>query len=270
MNKQLGFIGCGNIAGAMIRGIVKKGTVEGRNIAVFDIHGEKTKAMSQECGVRAAQSAKQAVADADFVFVCVEPSGVAEVAEEIKGALKESAVVISPAAGVSAEKLSGYFGPSVKTLRIMPNLPITVGAGMTMICATDRIGKEELETIRQLILSFGNAEVLDEKYVNAFTACASSSPAMVFMLIEAMADAAVLMGLTRAQAYAITAKAVEGSAKMVSETGAHPAVLKDRVCSPGGTTIEMVASLEQSGLRGSVIEALDACHEKCELLSRKK
>ncbi len=242
----------------------------GTSITAYDIDGEKTAVLAKACGIRAAQSAQQAAADADFVFVCVEPSGISEVAREIKSALKNGAVVISAAAGVSTEKLNGYFGADVKTLRIMPNLPITVGAGITMICDSGRIGTKELEAIRQLILSFGAAEVLDEKYVNAFTACASSSPAMVFMLIEAMADAAVRMGLNRCEAYAIVAKAVEGSAKMVLETGAHPASLKDRVCSPGGTTIEMVSSLEEFGFRGGVIAALSACHEKCERLSQKK
>lgn len=254
----------------MIKGIIKKGTVACTDISVFDINGEKTKAMAKECGISAAANAKEAAAEADFVFVCVEPSGVEEVAEEIKNVMKKDAVVISPAAGVSAEKLARYFGSGVKTLRIMPNLPITVGEGITMICASERIKDRELETVKEIICSFGAAEVLDEKYVNAFTACASSSPAMVFMFIEAMADAAVQMGLSRAQAYTITAKAVEGSAKMVSETGVHPAALKDRVCSPGGTTIEMVAALEQSGFRGDVIAALDACVKKCELLSQRK
>jgi pyrroline-5-carboxylate reductase len=190
------------------------------------------------------------------------------VIEEIKDSLSEKQIVISVAAGVSLADLNTWLNAGTKVVRIMPNIPISVTEGLTMICETDVITKDELEYIIKVLSSFGKVEVMDEKYINAFVALASSSPGIVFVMIQAMADAAVAMGLSRKRSYKIVSQAVLGSAKMVVETGKHPGELKDMVCSPAGTTIDAIASLEESGFRYSIIKALKVGEEKCSRISK--
>lgn len=150
----------------------------------------------------------------------------------------------------------------------MPNTPAMVGQGVTAISPGDRFDKEELDNIIEIFSSFGRVEIVDEKLMDGVTAVSGSSPAYVFMMIEAMADAAVLEGIPRQQAYAMAAQTVMGSAKMVLDTGIHPAILKDNVCSPGGTTIEAVASLEKNGFRTAIIEAMKECANKSREMSK--
>jgi len=155
----------------------------------------------------------------------------------------------------------------VKIIRTMPNTPAMVCEGMTAVCPNPLVSKQELEYICKLLSSFGKAEVVAEYMMDAVVAVSGSSPAYVFMFIEAMADAAVKEGLPRDKAYKFAAQAVYGSAKMVLETGKHPAVLKDMVCSPAGTTIDAVEVLERNGFRSSVMQAMDACAKKAKALS---
>lgn len=145
----------------------------------------------------------------------------------------------------------------------MPNTPAMVLEGMTGVCHNSYVTAEELESALCILRAFGEAEVVPEKLMDAVVAVSGSSPAYVYMMIEAMADAAVAEGMPRAQAYKFAAKAVMGSAKMVLETGKHPGELKDMVCSPAGTTIEAVKVLEATGFRSSIMEAMEVCAEKC-------
>lgn len=162
------------------------------------------------------------------------------------------------------------FERKVKVVRVMPNTPALVGEGMSALCPNDIVTKEELEYIVTIFESFGKAEIVSEKLMDVVTAVSGSAPAYVYMFIEAMADAAVLDGMPRNQAYKFAAQAVYGSAKMVLETGMHPGALKDMVCSPGGTTIEAVATLEEKGLRTAVISAMRNCTKKSIEMSNSK
>jgi pyrroline-5-carboxylate reductase len=168
---------------------------------------------------------------------------------------------------VTIKKVEELLQRPLKVIRTMPNTPALVGMAMTALCPNKKVTEEELQQVKELFSSFGKAELLPESQINAFTSLCGSSPAWIFMAIEALADGAVLQGIPRDKAYPMVAQAVAGSAKMVLDSGEHPAVLKDRVCSPGGTTIEAVAQLEKDGLRASLIEAVRVCTAKADRLS---
>ena len=183
---------------------------------------------------------------------------------EKAGKINENTIIVSIAAGQSLEKMSAAFGKDkIKLIRVMPNTPALVGEGMSAVAPNGNITEEELKTVLDIFSSFGKAETISENLMDTVTAVSGSSPAYVFMFIEAMADAAVLAGMPRKQAYEMAAQAVLGSAKMILETGKHPGELKDMVCSPGGTTLEAVRVLEGHGLRSSVFEAVKACAAHC-------
>lgn len=268
MDKKLSFIGCGNIASAMIKGIVKSNILPPSSIIASDKNGEKLKIIKNDLNINVTLDNIEAAKQGDIIFLCVEPKMFQNVISQIKDHITEDKIIVSVAAGVSIADLCERFNEGTKIVRIMPNIPITVGEGIIMLCESDKIDEKELNELTEIIASFGKVEIMNEKYINAFTAVASSSPAFVYIMIEAMADAAVAMGLSRKRAYNITAQAVLGAAKMVLETGKHPGELKDMVCSPAGTTIDAIASLEKTGFRHSILQALKVGEEKCSRISK--
>ena len=181
--------------------------------------------------------------------------------EEIKDFVRDDQIIITIAPGKTLAWLEEQFGKKVKIVRTMPNTPAMVGEGMTAACPNKYVTEEELKHTVSILSAFGKVEVVPERLMDVVVSTSGSSPAYVFMFIEAMADAAVADGMPRAQAYKFAAQAVYGSAKMVLETGKHPGELKDMVCSPAGTTIEAVRVLERNGFRSAVIEAMKACTE---------
>ena len=191
----------------------------------------------------------------------VKPQFYASVIEEIKDVVREDQIIITIAPGKTLKWLEEQFGRPLKIVRTMPNTPAMVGEGMTAVCANERVTEEELGEVLTMLNAFGKTEVVPEHLIDVVVSTSGSSPAYVFMMIEAMADAAVADGMARPQAYKFAAQAVLGSAKMVLETGRHPGELKDMVCSPGGTTIEAVRVLEAKGFRSALIEAMKACAE---------
>ena len=204
---------------------------------------------------------KEVVEKADKFILSVKPQFYASVIEEIKDVVREDQIIITIAPGKTLEWLEEKFGKPVKIVRTMPNTPAMVGEGMTAVCANEKVTEEELDEVLTLLGAFGKTEVVSEHLIDVVVSTSGSSPAYVFMMIEAMADAAVADGMARPQAYKFAAQAVMGSAKMVLETGKHPGELKDMVCSPGGTTIEAVRVLEAKGFRSALIEAMKACAE---------
>ena len=198
---------------------------------------------------------------ADILFLAVKPIFFPEVIAEIKDAVKTDTLIISIAAGRNLQYLKDAFGrPELKLIRCMPNTPALVLEGCTGVCIGENVTEDETEQVLSLLRSFGIASVVPERLMDVVVGVSGSSPAYVFMFIEAMADEAVAAGMPRKQAYEFAAQSVLGSAKMVLETGKHPGELKDMVCSPGGTTIEAVRVLEEKGFRSS--DAMDACIEK--------
>ncbi len=259
---RIGFIGLGNMAKAMIGGMLKQGIASAEEIIGSAKTEETRRKIEKEYGIRIAADNRQAAEWADVLVLAVKPVFLREVISEIKETADEDKLVISIAAGKTMEWIEKEFGRKIKLIRCMPNTPALVGEGCTAICCNSGVPKEDEAFCLKLMESFGKAIVIPERLMDAAGAVGGSSPAFVFLFIEAMADGAVQAGMPRRQAYEFAAQAVLGSAKMVLETGMHPGALKDMVCSPGGTTIEGVKALEKGGMRAAVMEALEACVEK--------
>lgn len=259
---KLGFIGLGNMATAIIGGILNKGLVSAQDIIGSDKFPASCEKAAKEFGIEAVADNKKVAAEADVLFFAVKPIFLPEVMAEIKDVLRAETVIISIVAGKSISFMEEGLGGTRKIVRCMPNTPALVGEGCTGACANANVTKEEMEQALALLGSFGIAQEVPERLMDAVVGVSGSAPAYVFLFIEAMADAAVAAGMPRAQAYTFAAQTVLGSAKMVLETGRHPGDLKDMVCSPGGTTIEAIKVLERKGLRSAVIDAMDACIEK--------
>lgn len=259
---KLGFIGCGNMAKAMIKGIIDNRILSKDNIIGSDAIETSRAKVEAELGIIVEPDNKKVVEQSSFVVLSVKPQYYESVIKEIAPVVREDQIIITIAPGQTLEKLSHLFNKSVKIIRTMPNTPALVGEGITGVCKNELVTDEELESVCSILRGFGKVEVVEEHLMDVVTSVSGSSPAYVFMFIEAMADAAVADGMPRDKAYRFAAQAILGSAKMVLETGKHPGELKDMVCSPGGTTIEAVRVLEEKGLRSSVIEAMKACTKK--------
>lgn len=262
----IGFIGNGNMGRAIISGIIDNKVADAREIIVSDIDKEGLEWINSKYGVVTATDNKIIAKAADILFLCVKPQFLYGVIDEIKENVQKDAVIVSIAAGQSITAIENAFGKEIKLVRVMPNTPVLVGEGMSAIASNDNVNNNELEIVFKIFNSFGKGEKVSENLMDAVTAVSGSSPAYVFMMIEAMADAAVIGGMPRDKAYIFAAQAVMGSAKMVLETRLHPGKLKDMVCSPSGTTIDAVAVLERNGFRSSIIDAMTACIEKSKKL----
>ena len=259
---KIGFIGCGNMASAMIGGILKKGIFQKDEIMVSNLTEEGSKRSREKLGVVTTLDNREVVKNAKLIVLAVKPQFYEEVLEEVKDLFTEEHLLVGIAPGKTLAWLEEKCGKPLKIVRLMPNTPALVGEGMTGACVNDRVTEEDKAQIQEILDSFGRMEFVPERLMDAVVAASGSSPAFVFMFIEAMADAAVMQGMPRKQAYAFVSQAVLGSAKMVLETGKHPGELKDMVCSPAGTTIEGVRTLEKMGFRSAVIEALTETAEK--------
>ena len=269
MTAKIGFIGAGNMGGALLRSIAANGAPGKFQLLAYDIHTPLVDALSKEIGVLAVKSAAELVAASDVVVLAVKPQYSESVLNEIKSTFLPGKVLVTIIVGVPISYYKNILGEEAKIVRTMPNTPALVGAGMTLVCADSSVSQEEKALVMELMSCCGLAEELEERLMNEVTALTGSSPAYIYMLIEAMADAAVQSGLPRKLSYRLAAQAVMGSAKMVLETGTHPGELKDMVCSPAGTTIEAVAVLEKEGFRHSILAAMDACTQKAREIGRR-
>ena len=258
---KLGFIGTGNMAGAIMGGIIRNGVLKPEEIIGSDILEAGREKVHSLYGICVTDDNREA-AKAEIVVLSVKPQYYEQTIAQIRDEITDEQVIVTLAPGKTLEWLQGQFGKDVKIVRTMPNTSAMVGAGMTAACANALVTKEELEKVLTILRSFGEVEVVSEHLIDAVVSASGSSPAYVFMMIDAMADAAVADGMPRPQAYKFAAQAVMGSAKMVLETGKHPGELKDMVCSPAGTTIEAVQVLEERGFRSAIIEAMRVCAEK--------
>ena len=268
---KLGFIGLGNMANAIIGGILKEGIAKPEEI----IGSAKTKETAQEkaarFGIETCTDNKKIAAQADVLVLAVKPQFFPEVIAEIRDIVKEETLLISIAAGKTVKYIEDQFGASekgkkIKLVRCMPNTPALVLEGCSAYCMNAYVSEEECGLAKRLFSSFGKAIEVPERLIDVAGSVAGSSPAFVFMFIEAMADGAVAEGMPRKQALEFAAQAVLGSAKLVLESGMHPGELKDMVCSPGGSTIQGVRVLEEGGMRGAVTDAVIACAEKSRTL----
>jgi pyrroline-5-carboxylate reductase len=270
---KIGFIGCGNMGSAMIGGILKNGLASKDEI-IASCKSEGTKErITKELGITVTLDSVEVAQKADVVFLAIKPYQFDVVLPQINGKLEADQIVISVAAGktlsmIETALMSIDAAGKLKVVRAMPNTPALVGEAMTAITPNANLNEEDIAKVKALFESFGQVEVVPESMMNAVIGVSGSSPAFIYMLIEAMADAAVVEGMPREQAYKFAAQSVLGSAKMVLETGMHPGALKDAVCSPGGTTIAGVEALEQCGFRGTVMEGIRATVAKAEEMSK--
>ena len=274
---KIGCIGCGMMGGALIKAIAKK--VGGDKILLSDGDVEKAKSLSLELGANFATSNAQIIENCSHIILAVKPAFFSSVLEQIKSSYNDRAnseqknlpTMISIMAGLSIEKIeqmscqAGISGGLQNIVRLMPNLPATVNEGMIALCTKDKVSSEfnqEVEFVKEILSCAGKVEQVSEKLMDVVTAVSGSGPAYGFMFIEALADAAVLLGMPRNQAYIYASQTLKGAAQMVLESCEHPAKLKDAVCSPGGTTIQAVKSLEEKGFRSAVISAVESAYNK--------
>ncbi len=260
--KKIGFIGSGNMASAIIGGIIKKGIFEPKDIIASDMSDMARKRAEETMGICVTADNKEVVKEAEIIVFSIKPQFYAAVFEEVKDLIRDEQIILTIAPGWTLEKIQAHLSKPHRIVRTMPNTPALVGEGITGVCHNSLITEEDLKRVMQILTSFGRAELISEHLMDTVVSVSGSSPAYVFMMIEAMADAAVADGMPRQQAYTFAAQAVYGSAKMVLETGKHPGELKDMVCSPAGTTIEAVGVLEKKGFRSAIFECMRACVKK--------
>ncbi|RSK26777.1 pyrroline-5-carboxylate reductase [Bacillus sp. HMF5848] len=262
MKKQVGFIGCGNMAIAMIRGMLQSGLVPKEDIYASAVSESTLQGASEALGINVTLNNCEVIDRCSIVFLAVKPYQYADVIHEIMRHTRHDTVLVTIAAGVTIKDVEEFFNKPIKVIRSMPNTPSLVGEGMTALCINKEVSDEEVESVLALFNSFGHVELVEESLMDAIPAISGSSPAYVYIMIEALADGGVRQGIPRDQAYRLAAQAVLGAAKMVLQSDKHPAQLKDEVCTPGGATIEAIAALEEVGFRHAIHMAMDRCTKK--------
>lgn len=267
---KIGFIGTGNMGCAIIRGYITANPKKADSLYVYNHHLEKAEALEAKLGVHSTKSIKELVEACDLIILAIKPNVFAKVMPQVAEAMTIEKTLVSIAAGISISHLEGFLLKDVGIIRVMPNTPALVGEGMASVSRNGAVCEEAFKQVLDLFSSIGKVQEVSEGLIDSVVGVSGSSPAYVYMFIEALADGAVAEGMPRKQAYTFAAQAVLGSAKMVLETGLHPGELKDQVCSPGGTTIEAVRSLEDSGFRASVIKAVHVCAEKSKNMSKQE
>ena len=267
--KRIGWIGAGNMGGAILSGVLKQGLLAPQDVIVCaKTEATLNKLSAAHAGITVTTDAMRAADESSLLLLAVKPQVLGEVLKQLHGHLRGKAV-LSIAAGWTMEMLQNALaGEGATILRVMPNTPCLVGEAMTAICSETTFSDADVAFAKQIFGAVGRIAVVPEKQFDGVIAVSGSSPAYVYMLIEAMGDAAVREGIPRKQAYEMAAQSVLGSAKMVLETGTHPAALKDAVCSPAGTTIDAVAALEKDGFRAAVLDAMHVCAEKSRSMAK--
>ena len=251
----IGFIGTGNMGGALMHAFA---TLPEHQMIAYNRGQDKLLAVCQATGAKACDSATETARNCDILVLAVKPAGMAALLEELAGCLRPEQLIVTIAAGLPISFYLERLGAQTKLTRTLPNIPAQVQAGMTPMCFSETMTPEEQELVQSVFAAAGLTEVIPESLMDPVATLTGCSPAFVFMFLEAMADASVQAGIPRPQAYRMAAQAVMGSAKLMLDTGTHPGALKDAVCSPGGTTIRGVSKLEETGFRGSVIQAMEA------------
>lgn len=258
----VGFIGTGNMGSALARAAAKSAQTE--RLLLANRTPEKAQKLAEELGGEL-RSNRETAAQAQVLFFAVKPQMLDDMLDEIRDVLlarKDRFIVVSLVAGKDLATLRKLLGGNVPVVRIMPNIPVQVGGGVTLMCAAREVTEAERESLREFLSASGAVMELDEHLLDAATGVTGCGPAFAALFVEALADGAVACGLPRKQAIVYAAQMLMGTAKLLLETGEHPGSLKDRVCSPGGSTIEGVRKLEQHAFRAAVTEAVIASFEK--------
>ena len=263
---KLGFIGLGNMAKAILAGLLKSGMFSEQDIIGSDVAEAMRINVAEKYRIQTTASNAEVALVSDILILAVKPQFLEGVLAELADVIQDDTLVISIAAGKNLKWLRERLNTKVRVLRFMPNTAAMVGESSTAICRDGFATDEDVALAIKMCESFGVAQVIDEKLMDVFSAIGGSSPAFAFLYMEALADGAVAAGMPRKMAYEIAAQATLGAAKLMRESGEQPGTLKDMVCSPGGTTIQGIKALEEGGVRGSIMQAIDACVEKAKKL----
>jgi len=257
-SEKLGFIGVGNMGEALLRGIIGSELASPAHIAASDVNIEKLKGLSSELGITAVESNRDLVERSHVIILALKPDIIGSVLSEISSDLTQPRWCISIAAGVSTATIESILQVDSPVVRAMPNTPAMVYEGMTAICPGTYASEDHISRAQQIFQAVGKVIVVKEKLMDAVTALSGSGPAFVFFIIESLTDAGVQLGLSRADAAIMAAQTVLGAGKMAVDTDEHPAILKNRVTSPGGTTAAGLYELESGGVRASIVDAVVA------------
>jgi pyrroline-5-carboxylate reductase len=261
-SRNITVIGAGKMGEAIIAGLLKSEAFSPQNIRIFEIAKNRREYITKTYDVQAVDREEEAVAFGDIILIAVKPGVVGKVLDQIKNAVSSEKVIVSIAAGVTIEYLKEHVPSSVPVIRVMPNLACSVREAMMVICPSENTTDEQLNTVTNVLNSIGKVMKLEEKYLNLATGLVGSGPAYIFLVIEALADAGVRLGLPKEISITLAAQTTLGAAKMVVETGEHPAKLKDMVATPAGTTVEGLFALEQGKLRATLISAVTEAAKK--------
>ena len=268
---KLGFIGTGNLASAILRGVVSSENTLPSEIFIFDLNKDKLSELKEEYSVCVAESANQVVSECETVVIAVKPKDFEALAVSVKDDAKNNnPLIISTAAGTETSKIASYFGYDAKVIRIMPNINAAVGESMTAVCGSDNVSYADKEFVLEFCSCFGKAILIEEKYFSAFTAIAGSAPAFAYMFADALANAGIKYGIPAKTAQDIAAQMLLGSSKQLLESPLSVSELIRNVCSPGGTTIEGVCALKENGFENAVITAVDKTVAKDKAMSQNK
>jgi pyrroline-5-carboxylate reductase len=271
MNKKdLGIIGVGKIGSTLLKRIISTNTINKDNILIYDINSKKLDEISKEYGVQSAKNNAELVESSKFILIAVIPQVIDTVLKEVGSLVNENQILISIAAGVSINHIHNFFGEKVGIIRVMTNIPALVGAAATGLSFNNYVGRNELEYVKNIFKAVGIVVELEEKHLDAVTGLSGSGPAYIFIIIEALADGGVKMGLPRDISQRLAAQTVLGAAKLVLETSKHPGELKDMVATPGGTTITAIHEIESAKLRATLIRAVEAATLKSKSLNSLK
>ena len=269
-SKELGIIGTGKIGSALLRRLISTNMIDKNKIIAYDIDENKRNKLSEECKVEYAESNEELARSCKYILVAVIPQVIDTVLKEIQPIITNEQVIISIAAGVSFKHINKFINPQVGLIRIMTNTPALIGAAATAIAHNENIEDHQLEFVKGIFSAVGMVVELEERHLDAVTGLSGSGPAYIFIIIEALADGGVKMGLPRAIALKLAAQTLLGSAKLLLETNIHPAALKDMVATPGGTTITAIHELESAKIRATLIRAVEAATLKSKSLNSAK
>jgi pyrroline-5-carboxylate reductase len=258
LKRRLGIIGTGKMGSALIRGLTKAGLLAPDEIIASDINQKTLDQLKKEVGIQVTVDNTLVVKSSEMILLALKPDLIRPVLKEIRGTLSREHLVISIAAGVPIKTIEDVIGNECRVIRVMPNTPCLIGAGVSAYSPGRGATDKDRKDVRSLLEAVGMTVELPEKQLDAVTGLSGSGPAFVFMVIEALSDGGVKMGLPRPVAMQLATQTVLGAARMVQETGKHPGELKDQVASPGGTTIAGIKALEQGGLKAALIEAVEA------------
>lgn len=265
---NLGIIGAGNMASAIIKGIINNNIMHSKNITIYDVDNFKQEKFIKDFNLTKANNLSDLFEKNNFIIIAIRPNDYEDLLGDIKPFVQKKHIIISIAAGITIDYIKTQLERDFGIVRVMPNTPSLIGEGVSVIASNHNLNESSITIIENLFSSFSKVIYIDESLFNAVTALSGSSPAYVYMFIEALVDGGVLMGLNREDAYIMATQSIIGAAKMVNESKDHPGILKDLVASPGGTTIEAIYSLEKNNFRGTIIEAVKSCTLKGELMDK--